>query len=100
MCQFCGCTATEGSGSKQIHYGTQGVIGFPGPFCLVSVLLTFIVTFLLKHSVYSLNMQVSSLYSEEQVVYIQQHKLVECTDPNGNTPVSEAAAGGDPDTIR
>ena len=45
-------------------------------------------------------MQVSSLYSGEQIVHIQRHKLVECTDPNGNTPVSEAAAGGDPDTIR
>ena len=45
-------------------------------------------------------MQVSSLYSGEQMIYIQQLKLVECTDPNGNTPISEAAAGGNPDTIR
>ena len=52
------------------------------------------------HDSFSQLMQVSSLYSGEQIVRIQQHKLVECTDPNGNTPVSEAAAGGDPDTIR
>ena len=26
--------------------------------------------------------------------------LVDCTDANGNTPISEASAGGQPDTIR
>ena len=46
--------------------------------------------------------QVEALYmdSDEAVVARYQHKLVECTDPNNNTPLSEAAAGGDPDTIR
>ena len=34
------------------------------------------------------------------MVEIQQHKLVECSDANDNTPLSEAAAGGDPNTIR
>ena len=29
-----------------------------------------------------------------------EHKLVECSDANKNSPLSEAAAGGDPDTIR
>ncbi|XP_064382225.1 IQ motif and ankyrin repeat domain-containing protein 1-like isoform X2 [Halichondria panicea] len=46
--------------------------------------------------------EVEALYmdSDEAVVARYQHKLVECTDPNNNTPLSEAAAGGDPDTIR
>ena len=46
--------------------------------------------------------QVAALYmeSDEAVVARHQHKLVECTDPNNNTPLSEAAAGGDPDTNR
>ncbi len=46
--------------------------------------------------------QVEALYvdSDKAVVARHQHKLVECTDPNNNTPLSEAAAGGDPDTIR
>ncbi len=38
--------------------------------------------------------------SDKAVVTRHQHKLVECTDPNKNTPLSEAAAGGDQDTIR
>ena len=44
--------------------------------------------------------QVSALHQGEQLKSLQQHKLVECTDPNGNTPLSEAAAGGSPDTVR
>lgn len=47
-------------------------------------------------------MQIASLYSEagEAVVSRHQYKLVECTDANNNTPLSEASAGGDPDTIK
>ena len=36
----------------------------------------------------------------EAVVARYQHKLVECSDPNNNTPLSEAGAGGDPEAIR
>lgn len=36
----------------------------------------------------------------ESAVSRYQYKLVECSDPNNNTPLSEASAGGDPDTIR
>lgn len=38
--------------------------------------------------------------SGQAVVARYQYKLVECKDPNNNTPLSEAGAGGDPDTIR
>ena len=46
--------------------------------------------------------QIEGVYSEsrEGSVSRHQYKLVECTDPNNNTPLSEAAAGGDPPTIR
>lgn len=47
-------------------------------------------------------MQIANLYPEagESVVSRYQHKLVESTDANNNTPLSEAGAGGDPDTIK
>ena len=38
--------------------------------------------------------------SSEAAVARHQYKLVECTDPNKNTPLSEAGAGGDPETIK
>ncbi len=52
--------------------------------------------------------QVEALYStdttwtvhDETLVARHQHKRMECTDPNNNTPLSKAVAGGDPDTIR
>ena len=37
---------------------------------------------------------------DEDTALRNRHMLVECTDANGNTPLSEAAAGGDPNTIR
>lgn len=51
---------------------------------------------------YELCMQVANLYSDagESAVSRYQYKLVECTDANNNTPLSEAGAGGDPDTIK
>ena len=36
----------------------------------------------------------------EEMMARNEHKLVECCDANKNSPLSEAAAGGDPDTIR
>lgn len=32
--------------------------------------------------------------SGDAIVKRLQYKLVDCTDPNNNTPISEAAAGG------
>ena len=48
------------------------------------------------------HIQVATLYADESDLVVQRHryKLVECTDPNNNTPLSEAGAGGDPDTLR
>ena len=59
-------------------------------FCYLFIVVAFIVC------------QVAGVYSEsgEASVSRHQYKLVECTDPNNNTPLSEAAAGGDPPTIR
>ena len=41
-------------------------------------------------------MQVAQLYQEagDMMVARQQHKMLECADPNNNTPISEAGAGG------
>ena len=46
--------------------------------------------------------QVADLHGDagETVVARYQCKLVECSDPNDNTPLSEAGAGGDPEAIR
>ena len=50
----------------------------------------------------SVYMQVRKLCSDqgEEMVARSQYMLIECTDANRNTPLSEAAAGGDEDTIR
>ena len=46
--------------------------------------------------------KVCQLYQEQgsDVVARYQYHLVESTDPNGNSPLSEAGAGGDSDTIQ
>ena len=55
-----------------------------------------------SETIITLCTQVAGLHSEagESVVSRYQYKLVECTDANNNTPLSEAGAGGDPDTIK
>lgn len=50
----------------------------------------------------SILMQVRKLCSQqdEEIIARSQYMLIECTDANKNTPLSEAASGGNEDAIR
>jgi len=72
---------------------------FDGEIDVIQLLLKEVVVNTAPYNIY-ICLQVEKACTIPALLPNQLHKLIECTDANNNTPLSEASAGGHPDAIK